>query len=973
MAPGKAEPKDSINFRSSYRPLLLLFICLALVSVVHAQRCYISPASPIALPGGGTYPFSAICGDNVTWTVSGQGTIDGNGVYSAPQTVHAQNQDHGCQVSPNNSPFNVPVDQLPVDSHSTLWLTRALQDHPDFLNTYHATKFYPSTVIFYSNLINNNTPMETMHFYYSSASFGYQDKPFPIPSTRNMVMETGTNVDASAGYDRHLLTINKDTCQETEIYNLYVDFRTVNFTNGSPTQVSWTTNTIWPVPQGYSVFVSGGTGNWQNANGPQRITLTGTNTGTMSFDSSTWGPANQGITVSPMSLGCPTCNSQGGQKFAPTSYAQLGGVDAAGMPINSLSLKLEEWYSATRAGRSDLGHALRTTISNSYLSSRSIWPATLYALGVAGSTIAITGATDGSPTVFTTGSDLSGGLPCDNYTFTAGCTFHVNISGIVAGPWLAAKGDWVATAIDNFHFSIQLDSTQFGSFPGAQFVFDFFPYGATIRLKSSVDLDQLCTSTDLNNWCPYAKVYLNTIKKYGMVVADGTVPADNWDNGAITSEFHPDMLGDAAQNIRSWTGLQPFENYLEVVDRSSQIIYTDLTRFQDSSVNRTYVTVSGSYGTASTDVILQGTTVGTDRERLTLAGGVSYQINAWLNGNVNTALSYNIDNGIPGATVSASGMLTMPNCQVKQRGFVTVTSQVDSDALPLYIEVGCIPVSSDGSYRLAIGNWSGDYRDSTGQTWYGAWTANQWGNFDEIPALAWGAQEGTWEGFSPCSGDGWSGIDSQLYSRSTSYAGDTLVQLVLPNGSYHVTLYGEPGFGGFGPGNTCGNSPGNNVYDWILGGMTVGSWLDGYVLAGNQPYAGYQLTADTTVNDNVLDTSGRTRALSTFGMSWSSLLITPTNQQQPLTITTTALNRGYYHIPYISQLSASNGAPPYTWQLANGSGPLPSGLHFTSGGLIFGMPAVTGNFPITVQVTDTQQNTATKDLTVRVCGHNPVC
>src|SRR5215831_10933009 len=49
-------------------------------------------------------------------------------------------------------------------------------------------------------------------------------------------------------------------------------------------------------------------------------------------------------------------------------------------------------------------------------------------------------------------------------------------------------------------------------------------------LEGIVRHQPLCTSTDLNNWCPYAKVYLNTLKKYGMVVADGTTPGDNWDN-----------------------------------------------------------------------------------------------------------------------------------------------------------------------------------------------------------------------------------------------------------------------------------------------------------------------------------------------------------------------------------------------------------------------------------------------------------
>ena len=952
--------------------IFLALMCLLFCQVAVAQRCYIIPSVPVAVPAGGSYGFTADCGTGLIWTLSGAGNLDSSGFYAAPQSVRAQNQDRGCQVSPNNSPFNVPVDNLPVDSHSSLWLTRALEDHPEYLGTYHAMKFYPQIVTFYSNPVSNSTQLQTMHFYYSNLSYGYQDAPFPLPPTRSLMMETGVNVDPSMAYDRHLITMNKDTCTQTEIYNLYVDFRTVSFTPGNPTTVSWTTNTVWNFPQSYTAYITGATGGWHGANNTWTLTKTGNNTGTLPFDSSQWGPAPSGIIMSSLPNGCNNCNSQGGQQFSPTSYQQFGGVDAAGMPIGALSAKPEEWYAATQAGRSDLGHALRTTISNNYLSARYIWPATSYALEVAGSYIQLTGATNTDPVVFTTGSDLSQGLPCDNYSYTRGCQFHVNISGIVSGLWIGANGDWTATAIDDNHYSIQLDGTGLGSFPGAKSVFDFFPYGATLRLKSSVDVDSLCTSDDLSNWCPYAKVYLNTLKKYGMVIADGTIPSDNWDNGAVSSEFHPDVLTDASTHLRGWTPLQPLENSLEVVDRSSQQNYSDLGRYQDSKVNEVTVTVCGSNGCASDDVLLQGTTIGTDHERLLVAAGLSYQLNVWTHGNSNPALSYSIDSGIQGASVSNSGLLTMPNCATKQKGMVMVTSQADSDALPLYIQVECLPVSSDGSYRLAVGNYSGDYVDVSGNTWWGSWANNGFYNYDQIPGLAWGAQAGTWQGAGACSNDTWTGTDSQLYSRSTSFSGDTKVELAIPNGSYNVTLYGEPGFGGYQQNNTCGNTIGKDVFDWVVQGSTIGSLYDGYVLAGYQPYNGYQLTTTTNVTDNVLDVISRMRAFSTYGISVSSFLITPTSAQQ-LVITTNSLPHGFFNIPYLARLSANYGNPPYSWSLASGSGPLPQGLQILPSGIIFGRPSAFGQFPITIQVTDSQHNTGTKDFTLTVCSPGHLC
>ena len=842
-------------------------------------RCTITPSTPVGVPAGGTYSFQAAnCGSGaLTWQVSGAGSIDRSGDYTAPASVRAQNQSRGCQELPNNAPFNIPVDQLPVDPHSARWLTRISEDGPQYTNSYHALKFYTQILNMYDNPVDQTTPQQMMHFLYADRSNGYQDTSFPIPTPRNLLMEGGAATDAMGWLDRHMFTMNKNTCEDTEIYNLYVDFRSFSFTSGNPTRVSWTTNTVWPLQQDYQVLISGATGSWAAANGTWRMTVTGTNSGTLPFNSSGWGPApsstNMGST--PYSAGCPNCNSQGGQKFHPTSYAMLGGVDAASMPVGALSLKLEEWYAATRAGRSDLGHALRTTMSNSYLSARNIWPAA----GVANAQDILTAATNGSPVVFTALSDISAlYAPCDEYTYTTGCTFHIAIFGLT-GAWAAANGDQTAIAIDNYHFSVAgLNSTTWGRFPtnyGIYFVPDFMPYGATIRLKASFDVDELCSSTSLDDPCPYEKVFLRTVQKYGLVVADGTTPADNWDTTTISSEFHPKVLVDATTNLRSASALQPIEPLLEVVSRTSQQVSNSLSSYLVTNTGRTTVTVCGTSGCASNDVILQGTTIGTDRERLTIAGGASYQLKVWVNGNVNQHVTYSMDSGISGAFVSSSGVLSMPNCPVKERGTVTVTSMADTDALPLYIEVTCLPRSPDGAYRLALGKWDGDYTDSTGRTWWGSWGNMGFNNSYEAPGLLWGTQNGSWQGYGMCANDTWTGTDSQLYSRSTDANEDTRVEVVLPNGSYSLTLYGEPGFGGFGGGEKCGNSAGQNVYDWQVQGQTAGSWLDGYLLAGNQPYRGYTLSATASVSDNVLVTTGRLRVPSTYGMSWSSLLIRP--------------------------------------------------------------------------------------------------
>ena len=78
-----------------------------------------------------------------------------------------------------------------------------------------------------------------------------------------------------------------------------------------------------------------------------------------------------------------------------------------------------------------------------------------------------------------------------------------------------------------------------------------------------------------------------------------------------------------------------------------------------------------------------------------------------------------------------------------------------------------------------------------------------------------------------------------------------------------------------------------------------------------------------------------------------------------VTITTTSLPNGNVAIFYDSQLMATGGQTPYTWNLTATSGPLPPGLSLTSSsGVISGTPTTTGSYPITVQVTDSESTPA---------------
>src|SRR5271170_3650078 len=81
-----------------------------------------------------------------------------------------------------------------------------------------------------------------------------------------------------------------------------------------------------------------------------------------------------------------------------------------------------------------------------------------------------------------------------------------------------------------------------------------------------------------------------------------------------------------------------------------------------------------------------------------------------------------------------------------------------------------------------------------------------------------------------------------------------------------------------------------------------------------------------------------------------------------LKITTTTLPNGVVGTVYPSgtQMQATGGVPPYTWQLGVGSGAFPPGLALNSTGTITGTPTQTGVFnTFTIQVSDSEPTPAT--------------
>jgi hypothetical protein len=163
----------------------------------------------------------------------------------------------------------------------------------------------------------------------------------------------------------------------------------------------------------------------------------------------------------------------------------------------------------------------------------------------------------------------------------------------------------------------------------------------------------------------------------------------------------------------------------------------------------------------------------------------------------------------------------------------------------------------------------------------------------------------------------------------------------LPDGSVNVA-YNQ----------TLAASGGQTPYSWAV---SSGALPGGLTLASNgtlsgTPSASGNFTFTVTVTDAQNSTAQRTYSM---------------NIVNPLSITTTSAADGIRNVSYSQAFGASGGTPAYTWSVSSGS--LPPGLALNpSTALVSGIPTQTGRFQFTLQVRDTQGQTATADFVIGI-------
>jgi hypothetical protein len=163
-----------------------------------------------------------------------------------------------------------------------------------------------------------------------------------------------------------------------------------------------------------------------------------------------------------------------------------------------------------------------------------------------------------------------------------------------------------------------------------------------------------------------------------------------------------------------------------------------------------------------------------------------------------------------------------------------------------------------------------------------------------------------------------------------------------------------PGSGTYGPGNVALAGPGATTINLVFNKV-------GYLLV-NQPGPGGQTNAFTSFLWGSFDGTPNPPVIYPIGSSLTNFVGQIVLQTFPASLPDGSVGTPYAFayvnpasgVAYTNFFSGTGGQPPYTFSLGAGSA-LPSGLALSANGALSGIPAVSGAFEFTIQMTDSGQ------------------
>ncbi|MBS1858753.1 MAG: hypothetical protein JST11_25505 [Acidobacteria bacterium] len=474
------------------------------------------------------------------------------------------------------------------------------------------------------------------------------------------------------------------------------------------------------------------------------------------------------------------------------------------------------------------------------------------------------------------------------------------------------------------------------------------PYGGRFRLKESGCiatglLDANCNYTGTN---PATLVILNTLKQYGLMVADGGASLDT----SMDTDAAPPQLRDAVLKEIPGMGMNLVRN-LEAVNESV-LAPANANAVDGGLINpgaaaaipgfalpqfaEVVVTDSFNGSTAKIRVALQGAALDVESASYNFqAGAAAYQIPYHISGVSDTSVTWSMSPPL-GSLDPATGAYTPP-ATLSSPAATTLTVKSNQDAS--LVAQTRVVVMPDGVLGL-LTSAPGDYTDTKGQKW---WAVSE---LSDYPVASPGL-------FYPPTvyNDGpVSGPDSYLYSYSLHPRNDLGIELRVPNGKYKITA-------------KLASSNYHYLEHLESQGKIIYNDLDPGALAGGVPNQPVDLQMPALVTDGVLRVYARRRDQygGVGGESVTRLpaiLIEPDPNAAPhLTINptpdvlTTGQTQQFYCVGWYTDNSC-------TWTLTSGPGSItPAGL--------YAAPAVgyDPSVPVTVTATSTTDATVTASIT----------